>query len=188
MIASLRGKVIKKNLDSLVIEVAGIGYKVFTPISVIDGAKIEEEIFLYAHTQVREDVLALYGFLSAEDLNLFELLISVSGIGPKAGLNILSTASSEKVITSIRKQDPALLFSVPGVGKKTAEKVVIELKSKLGGTDEFYSGNSASQEIYQALVNLGFKPAEVNQAITKIPPEIEDTEEMLRFALKEIRK
>jgi len=188
MIASLRGKVVQKKSDSLVVEMNGVGYKVICPIQVIRSAKVDSEIFLNTYTHVREDILALYGFLTVDDLALFELLISVSGVGPKAAVNILSAASSDKIRSSIQKQDPGILFSVSGIGKKTAEKIVVELKNKLGASDALYAPSSETDDLYQALSDLGFKPNEISGAISKIPDNLEATEEKLKFALKEIRK
>lgn len=188
MIASLRGKVIQKKADSLVVEMNGVGYRVICPVSVLESAKDDSEIFLNVYTHVREDVLALYGFLTADDLALFELLISVSGVGPKAAVNILSAASSEKIRSSIQKQDPGILYSVSGIGKKTAEKIVVELKNKLGASSSLYSPSSETDDLYQALSDLGFKSSEISGAISKMPDNLETTEEKLKFALKEIKR
>ncbi len=188
MIASLRGKVAQKRQDSLIVEMNGVGYKVICPVSVLESAKVGEKIFLNTYTHVREDVLALYGFLTADDLALFELLISVSGVGPKAAVNILSAASSDKIRSSIQKQDPGILYSVSGIGKKTAEKIVVELKNKLGATSELFSLSSETEDLHQALSDLGFKPNEINAAISNLPEDLETTEEKLKFALKEMRK
>src|SRR3972149_8565249 len=188
MIASLRGKVVQKKADSLVVEMNGVGYKVICPTSVLGSVKVDSEIFLNIYSHVREDILALYGFLTADDLALFELLISVSGVGPKAAVNILSAASSEKIINSIQKQDPGILYSVSGIGKKTAEKIVVELKNKLGASDSLYAPSSETDELYQALSDLGFKSNEIRGAISKIPENLETTEKKLKFILREIRK
>lgn len=188
MIASLRGKVVQKKADSLVVEMNGVGYRVICPTQVIQSAKVDSDIFLNTYTHVREDVFALYGFLTADDLALFELLIGVSGVGPKAAINIMSVASSDKVRNSIQRQDPGLLFSVSGIGKKTAEKVVVELKSKLGASDSVYLPSVETDDLHQALSDLGFKPNEISSAISKIPDNLETTEEKLKFALKEIKK
>lgn len=188
MIASLRGKVVQKRANSLVVEMNGVGYKVICPLSVLESARVDGEIFLNTYTHVREDILALYGFLTADDLALFEQLISVSGVGPKAAVNILSAASSEKVRSSIQRQDPGILFSVSGIGKKTAEKIVVELKNKLGATGDLYAPSSETDDLYQALSDLGFKSNEISTAISKIPENLESTEEKLKFVLRAIRK
>lgn len=188
MIASLRGKVVQKRADYLVVEMNGVGYKVICPFYVLERAKAGEEIFLNTYTHVREDVFALYGFLATDDLALFELLIGVSGVGPKAAVNILSAASSEKIKASIQKQDPGILYSVSGIGKKTAEKIVVELKNKLGASDVLFAPTSETEDLYQALSDLGFKPAEISAAVSELPDSLKTTEEKLKFALKEIRK
>lgn len=178
----------QKRADSLVVEMNGVGYKVICPVQVLESVKLNDEVFLNTYTYVREDILALYGFKTADDLVLFELLISVSGVGPKAAVNILSAADSEKIRNSIRKQDPGILYSVSGIGKKTAEKIVVELKNKLGATSEMFVPSSETEDLYQALTDLGFKTNEISTAVSNIPENLKTTEEKLKFALKEMRK
>lgn len=170
-----------------IIDTGGVGYRVFINSELASQLHKEESAELYIYTQVREDILALYGFKSLEELEFFEMLISVSGIGPKAALNILAVASIDKIRLSIQNQDPTLLFSVTGIGKKTAEKVVIELKNKVGATGNLFSGEK-SQDVYDALLQLGFRQVEIAAALGELPPELSTTEEKLKFCLGRLRK
>ena len=145
---------------------------------------------MYIYTQVREDISALYGFETIEELDFFELLISVSGIGPKAAMGILSAAPVEKIRASIVNQDPTLLSSVSGVGKKTAEKVVIELKNKVGSKASIFdnASNEKVEEVYDALVNLGFKPLETREVIATMPVDCIGAEKQLKYCLSMLKK
>lgn len=187
MISYLSGKVQIIRDGWAIIDVAGVGYKVYINADLASQIHKDENIELYTYTHVREDILALYGFQELEELDFFEMLISVSGVGPKAALNILSVASIDKLKASIRNQDPTLLSSVSGIGKKTAEKVVIELKNKLGARGDIFTG-AKSDEVYDALIQLGFKREEVGAAIANLPEDIEKTEDKLKYCLSRLRK
>ena len=189
MIGYLRGKVKLVRENTIILETGGVGYKVSIGREVLSKIHSNENIELYIYTQVREDVLALYGFESAEELAFFELLISVSGIGPKAALGILAAAPMEKIRTSIVNQDPNLLSSVSGIGKKTAEKVVIELKNKVGATGSIFdSQHDKGEDVYGALLQLGFKPHEASAALVDLPDECTTTEERLKYCLNKLNK
>lgn len=184
MISSLEGKVELVRQNWTIINVSGVGYKVNIGPNLAGQLKIDEDVRLYIYTQVREEILALYGFLTLEELDFYEQLITVSGIGPKAALGILSAASVERVKASIINQDPTLISSVSGIGKKTAEKVVIELKNKVGASaDYFENGGGKAEEVYEALIQLGFKSNEAREAIANLPDECTTTEERLKNCL-----
>lgn len=189
MISFLEGKVELVRENWAIINVNGVGYKVNIGTELASRLHPEENCRVYIYTQVREDALNLFGFPTIEDLEFFEQLISVSGIGPKAALGILSAASVEKVRASIINQDPTLISSVSGIGKKTAEKVVIELKDKVGATASYFdtSGNKA-EEVYDALIQLGFKANEAREALSNLPEECKSTEERLKFCLGSLSK
>jgi len=187
MIGYLNGKVLFVRDGWTVIETGGVGYKVNINSDLTAHLHAEENTELYIYTQVREDILALYGFKSLDELDLFEMLISVSGIGPKAALNILSVASIEKIRASIQSQDPTLLSSVSGIGKKTAEKVVIELKNKVGATGNLFIGPK-TEDVYEALLQLGFKNTEISSTIAELPDNLPTVEEKLKFCLAKLRK
>jgi len=187
MISYLNGKVINVRENYAIIETGGVGYKVSINHELASRLHPDENAKVYIYTHVREDIFALYGFKNLEELDFFEMLISVSGIGPKAALNILSVAPIEKIRASIQNQDPALLSSVSGVGKKTAEKVVIELKNKLGATGSFFVGEKA-EDVYDALMQLGFRQAEIGGVLAELPSDLKKTEDKLKYCLARLRK
>jgi len=187
MISYLNGKVVVVRDGYAIIETGGVGYKVSINPELASRIHQEENVEIYIYTQVREDILALFGFKSLEELDFFEMLISVSGIGPKAALNILSVAPIEKIKASIVEQDPTLLSSVSGVGKKTAEKVVVELKNKVGATGSLFVGEKA-QDVHDALLQLGFRHAEISNVLAELPAEAKTTEDKLKYCLAKLRK
>jgi Holliday junction DNA helicase RuvA len=180
MISYLEGDVELIRPGFVVLKVGGVGYKVF--ITPQFSERLHENAFakMYIYTQTREDLTALYGFETYEELEFYELLISVSGIGPKAGINIIASASVDKIRASIVSQDPTLLSSVSGVGKKTAEKVVVELKNKVGATGSIFDhGNGEkAEDVYEALLGLGFKPIEAREA----------AEDKLKYCLASLKR
>jgi Holliday junction DNA helicase RuvA len=196
MIAHLRGKLIHKEPGQAIVEAAGVGYDVtisvptFTALSSLGG-----EISLHIHTQVSEDQIALFGFLDREEKRLFERLITVSGVGPKLAIKILSGLSKERTVQALRAQDHAQLVRIPGVGKKLVERLVVELKDKL---DDFAVAPTQStiqgpavDDVLSALVNLGYqRPAAekaIEQTIAKEEALAGDFDGLFRGALKVIR-
>ncbi|PIR68692.1 Holliday junction branch migration protein RuvA, partial [Candidatus Nomurabacteria bacterium CG10_big_fil_rev_8_21_14_0_10_03_31_7] len=132
MIGSIKGKIILKTDKFIIVETTGVGYKInISPDTLSKFKKKDEEVFLWTHTHVREDILDLYGFLNREELEFFEMLINVSGIGPKGALSVLGVASIETLKRAISTSDTAYLTKVSGIGKKTAEKIIIELRDKM---------------------------------------------------------
>ena len=189
MISYLEGKVQFIRSSYVTINVSGVGYKVGIGPNLASKLRPDENVSVYIYTQVREDILALYGFETLEELDLFELLISVSGIGPKAAMGILSAASADKIRTSIVNQDPTLLSSVSGVGKKTAEKVIVELKNKVGATGSLFDGSGGkAEDVYEALIQLGFKPNEARDSIASMPVDCVETEKQLKYCLTSLNK
>lgn len=188
MIAYLEGKVELIRDGSVIVNVGGVGYKVSVGPDLINKLHVDDKIQIYTYTQVREDILALYGFETLEGLDLFELLISVSGIGPKAAMGILAAAPADKIRASIVNQDPTLLSSVSGVGKKTAEKVVVELKNKVGATGSLFDVSGKVEDVYEALMQLGFKPNEAREAIANMPADCVGPENQLKYCLASLNK
>ena len=189
MIGYLSGKIQLVRENSIILSANGVGYKVSIGSDLISRLHLGEEAELYIYTQVREDILALYGFESADELDFFELLIGVSGIGPKAALGILSVAPMEKIRLSIVSQDPTLLSSVSGIGKKTAEKVVIELKNKVGATGSIFDHKeNKAEDVYGALLQLGFKPHEASSALADIPDGCTTNEDRWKYCLSKLNK
>ena len=190
MIGSLRGKLTEKRPNQILIEVGGVGYQVLIPLSTFAGlGALHEEINVLVHTHVREDQFSLYGFLTAREKQCFELLISASGVGPSLALKILSGMGLEQLIPAIRKGDIAQLVRIPGVGRKTAERVVLELRDKLAAVDVPETGKPATRsqmesDVASALVNLGYDERSVERAIEKSRAGAADFEELLRAALQ----
>jgi len=171
MIAHLRGKLLAKHPNQAIVETGGVGYDVTISVPTFsDLPSVGSEVALHIHTHVREDVIALYGFLRAGEKQLFEKLITVSGIGPKLAITILSGMAADEMTAAIRGNDLARLTRIPGIGKKTAERLVLELRDKLppgGGEAPAVSGLSAVEEdVLSALVNLGYQRAAAEKAVT----------------------
>lgn len=171
MIAHLRGRVLEKNPSRLILEAAGVGYEVAISIASFSGLPAEgSDVSLYIHTHVREDTLALYGFLRRDEKQLFERLISVSGIGPKLAITVLSGMAPDSLVTALRGNDLTALTRIPGVGKKTAERMVLELRDKLDGFAAAPAATPSTrmeEDVVSALVNLGYQRPAAEQAVTR---------------------
>ena len=192
MIASIRGTLLSIGVDHVIVETGGIGLLVYAPRPVLGAiGQIGSEVRLYTHLHIREDLLALYGFATDEQRTLFEMLLTVSGIGPKVALSLLSSATPDDLRMSIAGGDTARLARVPGIGKKTAERLVLELKGKfeLKGLPVPSAATPAlmaiNAELAEMLVSLGFSAAEASAAIAALPPDAPpELEERLRLALR----
>jgi holliday junction DNA helicase RuvA len=172
MIARLRGQIVRKAVQEAIVDVAGVGYRVQIPLSTFYRLGPEgDPVTLLIHTHVREDALSLFGFLTSDEQALFERLISVSGVGPRLGLNILSGIDTAELRTALRNSDVARLTRVPGVGKKTAERLVLELKDKLPVSDEVTTSElpaapgSMKDDLLSALANLGYSRPEAERGV-----------------------
>ena len=171
MIAHLRGKLLAKHPNQAIVETAGVGYDVTISVPTFsDLPALGSEVALYVHTHVREDALALYGFLKASEKLLFEKLITVSGIGPKLAITILSGMAAEEMVGAIRGNDVAKLTRIPGIGKKTAERMVLELRDKLPETTVAAPAaapavNAIEEDVLSALLNLGYQRAAAEKAL-----------------------
>lgn len=187
MIASLKGKLEALGADWAIIDVNGIGFKVYMPTSTLStiGAK-GEDVELHTHLHLREDVAALYGFAAPEELGLFQTLISVSRLGPKLALSMLSAMSAEKLAMTIATGNANLLAEIPGVGKKTAQRIILELKEKIGAgwvtpPPELAEENA---DVLAVLTALGYSVREATRAIATLPLDPELTlEEKIKLAL-----
>lgn len=172
MIAHLRGKLISKHPNQAVVEAAGVGYEVNITIPTFSGLPgLGSEVGLFVHTHVREDALALFGFLRAEEKQLFERLLSVSGIGPKLAITILSGMAADAMVAAIKGNNVGALTRIPGIGKKTAERMVLELRDKLdsfGATEPVAVVSPVEDDVVSALVNLGYQRALVEKAMARL--------------------
>lgn len=202
MISFIKGELMEIFDDTIVLENNGIGYNIRVPATLLSAVgSIGETLKVYTYLQVREDDLSLFGFLSREDLNIFKMLINVNGIGPKGALAILSTITPDDLRFAVLSDDVKLISSAPGIGSKTAQKLIIELKDKLKLSDVFeqalaknVSGSldktgaaSAKNEAIEALVALGYSSSEAIKAVKKIENiEDMDSEAILKVALKNL--
>lgn len=192
MISYLKGKIINKGNGFVILEVNNIGYQVFVAPLLFADLNINQENELYIYQQVREDALNLYGFRNMEELEMFELLLSISGIGPKSALGVMSIASVADIKESIFRGDPGLLTKVSGIGRKTAERVVLELKEKIGKlvvNDGGISKSSlGSSDEIDALMALGYSLSQARDALNGIDAKIKDSGERIKQALKILGK
>ncbi len=198
MIASLRGNLVRKRPDEVILDVGGVGYRLFCPLSTFYTLPDEgQPARLHVHTHLRDDALHLFGFATPLELLVFRRLISVGGIGPKLAVNILSGIGPEELVAAVGRSDLARLTAVPGVGKKTAERMIVELKDKLGPlaaarpTDEPrpVAATDAFQDACSALSNLGYTAAAARRALDRAVAEGGTDltlEDLLRLALKRL--
>jgi Holliday junction DNA helicase RuvA len=193
MIRLLRGAVAGRGRDYLVVDVGaaggGVGFKVFTPEPTAARFTEGAAVFLHTHLQVREDALTLFGFENEDELGIFDLLLSVSGVGPKAALSILSTLSPDALRLALANEEPALVARAPGIGRRTAEKIIVELKDKMkapqGNLEALAQMTNTDAEVIDALVALGYSIVEAQRAVQKLPREASGVEERLRLALSQ---
>lgn len=195
MIAHLRGQLISKSPQHAIVEAGGVGYEVLISIPAFTALPGEgSDVAFHIHMHVREDTLALYGFLDPAEKRIFERLITVNGVGPRLAITVLSGLNTERLVTAIRGQDHATLTQIPGVGKKLAERLVVELKDKLEDMASASQPNEAgplAEDVLSALVNLGYQRPAVQKAITaavnKNKNVTESFDALFRAALGAIR-
>jgi holliday junction DNA helicase RuvA len=202
MIAQLEGKIAGIKGNAVILTVGGpasnaenvasagwVGYLVFVSTYTIGKLAGQERALLHIHTHVREDMLTLYGFLNEEELAMFELLISISGIGPKVALSILSIADVKTIRTAVVNQDSSILTRVSGVGKKTAERVIMELQNKVDAVGvEDQASALAGQDALEALTSLGYSVSQAREALKLVPSDVIDVSARIRQALKNLGK
>ena len=198
MIGFLRGILVIKKPPSLLVDVRGVGYEVDAPMSTFYGLpEVGGEVLLYTHLAIREDAHSLFGFISETERSLFRTLIKVNGVGAKLALGILSGLSAEEFHRAVEYQDTARLVRLPGVGKKTAERLIIELRDRLpelgtvtlpGAGTLTMPEASPVDDATSALVALGFKPQDAGQLVKKISVEGKTSEEIIRLALQSVAK
>lgn len=189
MISQLSGTINHKDERFFVVSVNGVGYKVFATSDTIEKIPLSKPITIWTHLVVREDALDLYGFLNKDELDFFDLLISISGIGPKSALSILNLATIATLKKAVISGDSGYLTKVSGIGKKNAEKIVLELKDKLTASDS--DGKAAhlhNSDSLEALKSLGYNEREAREALKKVPEKITDAGECVKYALKVLSK
>ena len=193
MIGHLRGRLVAKHPPQLVVDVGGVGYEVEAPMSTFYGLPATgAEVQLHTHLVVREDAHVLYGFGTERERSLFRELIKVSGVGPRIALAILSGVSVDEFQRCVDGHDVAALVRVPGIGRKTAERLVIEMRDRLGGLPGPSAGagggvagpGGAQAEAFAALVALGYRAPEITRLLQKVDPSVTSTEELIRHALR----
>jgi len=187
MISHLAGTIIERNDKYAVLDVNGVGYKVYCSPDTLSALHEGSDASLFTYLAVRENALDLYGFTSSDDQNFFELLITVSGIGPKSALGILSVTTVDTLKQAIGTGDTSYLTKVSGIGRKTAEKVVLELRDKMrahADMKETPSTLRAESDVVEALKSLGYSQNEIREALKKVPPETIGTNSRVREALK----
>ena len=184
MIARLRGKPVARTADGLLIDVGGVGYLVAATTGALRKAESASEVSVDTYLHVREDVLQLYGFADTSERELFLQLLSVNGVGPKVALAILSSATAADLRRAIAREDTARFQAIPGIGKKTAERIVLELKEKLGAVVEAVAPAGGDLLARDALVELGWTVADAERALARVDPEL-PVEEQVRLVLKE---
>lgn len=187
MISRLKGQIEENNLTNIVIDVSGVGYKVNCTIEDSKELKVGSNISIHTFLDVKETSMELYGFLEEENKKLFELLLTVNGVGPKTALNILNSTSSTTLIEGIASGDPKHLQEISGLGKKQCEKLVMTLKDKVVGEELDEKTVAGTSDAIEALVSLGYTKKDARDIVSKIDKKLE-TEEIIREALKSLNK
>jgi len=201
LFAYIRGKLEYKHNDYIVVEANGVGYKIYTSLSTIQNLEpVGNEVKIYTYLYVREDVMSLYGFLTQEELGMFELLLSVSGVGPKAAISVISSMSPSKFGLSVITNDYKSLTKAQGVGNKMAQRIILELKDKINKTElassfsekaqdsDEVKDNTRFSEAVSALIVLGYTASEANKAVASIYKEDMDVELVIKNALKTLAR
>ncbi len=193
MIASLRGRLTLKQAPAVIIECSGVGYEVQTPMSTfLELPPTGDELFLFTHMVIREDAQTLYGFGTEDERALFRMLLKISGVGAKMGLAILSAMSVEGFRRCVEYEDSATLVKVPGIGKKTADRLIIEMRDRIDApsaqsvTAEVRVDAGAKSEAVDALISLGYKPREVQKLIGELDVDGKTAEDIIRLALRQV--
>lgn len=188
MIGRLRGILVSSRESGIIIDVSGVGYEVaMTPRDLVTLPGIGEEIVVHTHTHVREEDLSLYGFVSESDRELFRVLITASGVGPKVAMALLASMTADEIVRAITGDDPDALTIAPGVGKRGAQKIVLELAPKVAGREIEVVGGQSLGGVRQALEGLGYSTAEINAVVGDLDPD-EPIEEQVRTALQRLAK
>jgi len=188
MIGRLRGTLVEKSEDSVLVDVAGVGYVIaVTPRTLTSLPPVGEEAVLHTHLHVREDQLSLFGFDATADKELFAMLLGVSGIGPKVGMAFLATMTPDQLRMAVVSADTAALTAVPGIGKRSAEKLMVELRPKMEASLDTSSGSGPMSEVREALSSLGYGPDEIRDTLATMSQDL-TVEDMLKQSLQQLGK
>lgn len=193
MFSYIKGTLEYIGKDYVVVDVNGVGYKIFTAASSVQNSVIKEQAKMYTYLHVREDIMALYGFLSPEELDMFELLISVSGVGPKAALSLISNITPSKFALCLVTNDVKSLTNAQGIGSKMAQRIILELKDKIkneqlvDNDEEIIIPNNKSSEAINALIALGYSYNEASKAVKSVD-QTQDVETVIKLALKSMAR
>jgi len=193
MIASIKGTIQNKKESFIILENQGIGYKIFVPENISKSHAVGDQVSIYTYQHFSESNQALYGFSTYDEQDFFELLLSISGIGPKVALGVLNAATLMDIREAVISNNPEILTKISGIGKKTAERIVLELKNKITvgdirpiGTKSLDIGHASNLDVYDALIQLGYNSIEARAALKMIPDSIKDPEKKLKEALKNL--
>ena len=185
MIAYIKGEIIKKTENALIIKNQNIGYFVFVPSNILQNNHINNETELWLHHHIKEDISALYGFNEYASLELFKKFLNINGIGPKVALAIIGQYTASVLRDAITNDDVAAFQAVPGIGKKTAMRIIIELKNKLPAED---LADNVSNDVVEALKNLGYDNKQIKDLLIDLPEDMNSVEEQIKWALKNIHR
>lgn len=186
MIGQIEGAVVYIGANTLIVKTGGVGYLLFVTPDTALGATLQATLTLWTHLAVRENALDLYGFPTRDELQFFELLLGVSGIGPKSALNVMTVAHIDTIRSAIASGDASHLTKVAGIGKKTAEKIVLELRDKIGVITDTSDAGRADTDALEALVAMGYSISDAREALKRVPREIESSNDRLREALRKL--
>lgn len=187
MFGHITGKIFDLKGTRAIVKAGGIGFIAHSTPSYLSKLKIGQEASFWTHTAVRENDVSLYGFETEEELRVFELLITVSGVGPKSGLAILSVAGVKSIAEAVGSGDTSFLTKVSGIGQKTSQKIVLELNGKLIGTTKGENRTSEDVDVFEALKSLGYRERDIQEVLKKLPKELNGTNEKIKHILKNLK-
>jgi len=186
MFGHITGKIFDLKGARAIVNAHGIGFVIHSTINYLSKLRIGEEKSFWTHTAVRETAIDIYGFETEEELRVFEMLITVSGVGPKSGLAILSVAGVKSIEEAVATSDTSTLTKISGIGRKTAEKIVLELSGKLISTRKGESRTSEDIDVFEALKSLGYRERDIQETIKKLPKDLQGTNEKIKYVLKNL--
>lgn len=184
----MRGAVIYKGKEKIEVDLDGVGYEVFLPAREFGRVKVGDDVELFTYHHLTDNSSNLFGFIKRNDKEIFEMLISVSGIGPKSALGILSIGDGDRIVKAISEADVEFFKQVKGLGSKSAQRIIVDLKSEVGSIKDldFEAEGGKNEVVYQALEGFGFRREEIRKALSEIPDDIEGDDERIKFTLKQL--